>query len=118
MSHSRLTQKQAYYLKRFQEAQDNGLSLRQLAEQEKVKVSVLYNYRYTLRRKGVLDSLKPTHRQRNEAISSFTAVPVSPSGHPNAETAIELKTQLSNGQPVWMTVPASQLGSVLAALSA
>jgi len=113
-----LTQKQAYYLKRFQEAQDNGQSLRQLADQEQVKVSLLYNYRYVLRRKGVLDSVSPTRRQRNPIAPSFTAVPLSSSANPKAEATIELKTQLVNGQPVWMNIPAGQLGAVLAALSA
>jgi hypothetical protein len=44
-------------------------------------------------------------------------VPTATSMGPVPDTGIELKTQLANGQPVWMTVPASQLGAVLAALS-
>lgn len=113
-----LTQKQAYYLKRFQEAQDRGLSLRQIAEQEQVKLSLLCNYRYVLRRKGVLGPAGPARRRLKPNTPSFTAVPLSSSADPKTKATIELKTQLANGQPVWMNIPAGQLGAVLAALSA
>ena len=118
MTKSGLTEKQTYYLKRFQEAQDDGLSLRQLAAQEQINGSLLYNYRYVLRRKGALDPVKPESRQRNPMTSSFNAVPLSSPVDPKTEATIELKTQLTNGQPIWMNIPAGQLDAVLAALSA
>jgi hypothetical protein len=112
MSQSTLTPKQAYYLKQLQDAEANGQSIKALAEQLSIRIEALYNYRYTLRKKGWL---APVGKKSTD--SSFVAVPTATSASAIPDAGIELKTQLANGQPVWMTVPASQLGAVLAALS-
>lgn len=117
MSNSTLTPKQAYYLKQLQDAEANGQSIKALAEQLSIRIEALYNYRYTLRKKGWLAPVKHSAHREKSTDSSFVAVPTATSMSPLPDAGIELKTQLANGQPVWMTVPASQLRAVLAALS-
>lgn len=117
MSKSPLTPKQAYYLKQLQDAEANGQSIKALAEQLSIRIDALYNYRYTLRKKGWLAPVEHSSRREKNTNSSFVAVPSATSTGPFPDAGIELKTQLANGQPVWMTVPASQLRAVLAALS-
>ncbi len=117
MSKNPLTPKQAYYLKQLQDTEANGLSMKALAEQLDIRIDALYNYRYTLRKKGWLTPVKHSTRREKSTDSSFVAVPTATSTSPIPDAGIELKTQLVNGQPVWMTVPASQLRAVLAALS-
>lgn len=112
MSKNPLTAKQAYYLKQLQDAETRGQSIKELAEELSIRIDALYNYRYTLRKKGWLS---PVDKKSTD--SSFVAVPTATSTSPLPDAGIELKTQLANGQPVWMTVPASQLRAVLAALS-
>lgn len=117
MSNSPLTPKQAYYLKQLQDAEAIGQSMKALAEKLSIRIDALYNYRYTLRKKGWLAPVEHPPRREKSSDSSFVAVPTAASTSPIPDTGIELKTQLANGQPVWMTVPASQLHTVLAALS-
>lgn len=118
MTESKLTHKQSYFLERLQEAEQSGLTIVQLAEQENVSTALLYNYRHVLRRKGYLEPARRKSSSSGKARSGFepVAVPSSPQTDPAA--FIELKTQLANGQPVWMSVPAHQLSLALAALSA
>lgn len=116
MTESTLTPKQAYFLKRLQEAEQSGQTVARLAQQEQVSAASLYNYRHKLRRKGHL----PPAASRTAAHPSGTESafePIALSSVTPAVAPIELKTQLANGQPVWMTLPASQLSAALAALS-
>ena len=120
MTESTLTHKQAYFLKRLQEAEETGLTIVQLADQENVSAALLYNYRHVLRQKGHLAPAQSARSGRtgsNSARSGFETVTLSSLPGGSAEL-IELKTQLANGQPVWMSLPASQLSAALAALSA
>lgn len=119
MTDSTLTNKQSYFLKRLQEAEQSGLNIVQLADQENVSAALLYNYRQVLRRKGYLAPAQSGHSTStgsNPASPGFETVTLSSLSASSPER-IELKTQLANGQPVWMNVPASQLSVALAALS-
>ena len=104
-SHPTLTPKQQKYLSLLQQAESDQLSVLQVAKQNDIDPSLLYAARKTLRQKGVLPQA---------ASDKFHSVPLSPSTNSN----IELKTQLANGQPVWLSVPAHQLSATLKALSA
>ena len=118
MTESTLTPKQAYFLKRLQEAEQSGQTVARLAQQEQVSAASLYNYRHVLRRKGHLPpaaSRAAARSSRSE--SAFEPIALS-SVTPESVAPIELKTQLANGQPVWISLPASQLSAALAALSA
>lgn len=75
MSKSTLTPKQAYYLKQLQDAEANGQSIKALAEQLSIRIEVLYNYRYTLRKKGWLTPVKHSTRREKSTSTSFMAVP-------------------------------------------
>ena len=119
MTESTLTNKQSYFLKRLQEAEQAGLTITQLAAQESVSAALLYNYRHVLRQKGHLAPAQSARSGRtgsNPASPGFETVTLSSLSASSPEL-IELKTQLANGQPVWMSVPASQLTVALAALS-
>lgn len=70
-----------------------------------MKPANLYAAAQCLRRKGYLTANPP---------STFARIDVESS----AGDAIELKTQLPNGQLIWMSVPGGQLGHVLKVLSA
>lgn len=120
MTDSTLTPKQSYFLKRLQEAEAAGLTIVQLAEKEKVSAALLYNYRHVMRQKGHLASAKPVRSGSDfsgRSQSAFAAVPVSEPSGSTSSSVIELKTQLANGQPVWMSLSADQLPTALAALS-
>ncbi|WP_127556724.1 hypothetical protein [Saccharospirillum alexandrii] len=117
MSNSPLTPKQAYYLKQLQDTEANGQSMKALAKQLSIRIDAIYNYRYTLRKKGWLVPVEHASCRVKSADSSIVAVPSTTSTSSIPDAGIELKTQLANGQPVWMTVPASRLRAVLAALS-
>nr|BDD47166.1 hypothetical protein 28 [Saccharospirillaceae bacterium] len=121
MTDSTLTPKQSYFLKRLRDAETAGLTIVQLAEQENVSAALLYNYRHVLRQKGHLAPAQPVRSGSSErSHSGFAAVPVSESARSvtsGSTSLIELKTQLANGQPVWMSLPADQLPAALAALS-
>lgn len=116
MTKSTLTSKQTFFLKHLQDAEAKGQSIKDLAGQLNIRIEALYNYRYILRKKGRLAPVVTKHQSTKPA-SSFVAV--SP-GEPEItvkDDNLELKTQLANGQPVWISVSASQLPIVLAALS-
>lgn len=108
MSKSPLTPKQAYYLKQLQDAEANGQSMKALAEQLSTRIEALYNYRYTLRKKGWLTPVKYSARREKSTDSSFVAVPTATSTSPIPDAGIELKTQLANGQLVWMNADQSR----------
>ena len=117
MTKSSLTNKQSYFLKYLQEAETNGQSIKDLAEQLNIRIDSLYNYRYILRKKGWLAPVANHVRQTGSDASSFVAVSARESTMSMANDNLELKTQLVNGQPLWISVPASQLPTVLKALS-
>ena len=106
MTEQKLTTKQQRYLELLQQAESEQRSICQVAKENQLDPSLLYSARATLRRKGYLAAQPST--------SKFTTVPVPAASNER----IELKTQLGNGQPVWLSVPADQLATVLAALSA
>ena len=103
---STLTPKQQKYLALLQLAEAEGLSITHVAKEHNIDPSLLYATRKTLRQKGILPQVASTGK--------FKAIPISQAPQAN----IELKTQLANGQPIWLSVPPSQLGSTLKALSA
>lgn len=105
MTKQKLTTKQQRYLELLQSAESDGRSICQVAKDNQLDPSILYNARATLRRKGYLEV--------PSSASKFTTVPLAT----GSNERIELKTQLSNGQPVWLSVPPDQLAAVLASLS-
>lgn len=105
MTEHKLTAKQQRHLELLKLVESEGLSVCQVAKENQLDPSTLYNARATLRRKGYL--------AKQPSASKFSAVPV-----PTANNErIEVKTQLGNGQPVWLSVPPDQLTAVLASLS-
>lgn len=106
-SHSALTPKQQKYLSLLQLAETEQVSVLQVAKQNDLDPSLLYAARKTLRQKGFLP-------QVTLSSDKFHSVPISPS----IDSHIELKTQLANGQSVWLSVPVHQLTATLKALSA
>lgn len=116
MTKSTLTTKQSFFLKHLQDAEAKEQSIRDLAEQLNIRTEALYNYRYILRRKGWLDPVVAKHQNKNSN-SSFVAVSPREPAITMKDDNLELKTQLANGQPIWISVPACQLPTVLAALS-
>lgn len=105
-SNSTLTPKQQKYLTLLQHAESEQLSVLQVAKQNDIDPSLLYAARKTLRQKGALSQATSPDK--------FQSVPISTTASSN----IELKTQLANGQPIWLSVPAHQLSTTLKALSA
>ncbi|MFY0666226.1 MAG: hypothetical protein JXQ97_16510 [Natronospirillum sp.] len=120
MTQTTLTTKQAYFLKRIQEAEAAGQSITALAEQEQVTPALLYNYRYLLRAKGALNPTRSS-RQNTTAASNVkkdtSFVPIAAPQTVASPDRMELKTQLPNGQPVWLSLSTHQLAMALAALS-
>jgi transposase-like protein len=100
MTEQTLTTKQQHYLELLLLAESEQRSICQVAKDNQLDPSLLYSARTTLRRKGYL------------AVQSST-VPVTGA----RDERIELKTQLANGQPVWLSVPPDHLSTVLASLS-
>ncbi|WP_037340605.1 hypothetical protein, partial [Saccharospirillum impatiens] len=86
MSKSTLTPKQAYYLKQLQDAETNGQSIKALAEQLSIRIEALYNYRYTLRKKGWLAPVEHSTRRQASTNSSFVTVPTATSMGPVPDT--------------------------------
>jgi len=103
-----ITPKQQRYLSLLQQATTEQVSIVQIAKQHNIDPSLLYAARKSLRQKGIL----PSESQPLASKFQSVAMPRSSSQH------IELKTQLSNGQPVWLSVPVAQLALALKALSA
>ena len=103
----KLTDKQNQYLSLLQQAKVESISIVQIAKQNNIDPSLLYAARKQLRAKGLLAS---------EPASKFHSLSI-PSAASSAQH-IELKTQLPNGQPIWLSVPAGQLVLTLKALSA
>jgi transposase-like protein len=104
-SHSTLTPKQQKYLSLLQHAESEQLSVIHVAKQNDIDPSLLYAARKTLRQKGVLPQATSSDK--------FQSAPISTTVSSN----IELKAQLANGQPVWLSVPCHQLSATLKALS-
>jgi len=102
----KLTTKQQHYLSLLQQAEAESISIVQIAKQNNIDPSLLYAARKQLRAKGVIAS---------EPVSKFHSVAMPSAASP--ATHIELKTQLPNGQPIWLSVPAGQLVLTLKALS-
>ncbi|MDO9519381.1 MAG: hypothetical protein Q7L19_04120 [Pseudohongiella sp.] len=102
-----LTEKQSFYLSLIQSAEQNKPSIREVAEKNNVSALRLYAAVKTLREKGALPAVK---EQRN-----FVKLSAPPLAH---DCRIELKTQLPNGQALWLDIAESQLPAVLRALGA
>lgn len=102
-----LTKKQSFYLSLVEYARAQNKSLREAAEDHDVTPANLYAAAKTLRKIGALDGV------RDERKSGFVAL--KPEVLPSEK--VELKTQLPNGQPVWLSCSAGQLPSVLQAIS-
>jgi len=98
-----LTPKQQHYLTLLNQAASEQISVLQLAKQHNIDPSLLYAARKTLRQKGALP----------QPDSKFQSVTLP---QPSDQT-IELKTQLPNGQPIWLSISPSQLPATLRALS-
>lgn len=102
-----LTKTQSFYLTLVDYARSQGKSLREAAEDHNVKPANLYAAAKTLRKLGALDG------ERDERKSGFVAL--KPEILPSEK--VELKTQLPNGQPVWLNCAPSQLATVLQAIA-
>lgn len=102
-----LTKKQSFYLSLIQSAEQNKQSIREVAQQNNVSAQSLYAAVNTLREKGALPATK------NGA--DFVKLSLPP---PPQDMRIELKTQLPNGQALWLNIAETQLSTVLRALSA
>ena len=105
MTEQTLTTKQQHYLELLLLAESEQRSICQVAKDNQLDPSLLYSARTTLRRKGYLAVQSST--------SKFTTVPVAGA----RDGRIKMKTQLANGQPVWLSVPSDHLSTVLASLS-
>lgn len=104
MSEAKLTARQQHYLDILTEGREAGQSIQATAQAHGIPAARLYNARQILKQKGVLGS---TRRR-----AGFAAVPVGDA----CDQRVELRTQLANGQPVWLSVPASQLRTTLEVL--
>jgi predicted DNA-binding protein YlxM (UPF0122 family) len=102
-----LTKKQSFYLSLIHSAEHNKLSIREVAEQNNVNAVNLYAAIKTLREKGALPAVK---EQRNFVKLSAPSL--------THDLHIELKTQLPNGQVLWLNITEAQLPVVLRALGA
>ena len=102
-----LTEKQSYYLSLIQSAEQNKLSIREVAEQNNISPLRLYAAVKTLRHKGALPAIK---EQRD-----FVKLSLPPLTH---NSRLELKTLLPNGQALWLNIAEAQLPVVLRALGA
>jgi transposase-like protein len=103
---SQLTAKQQNYFSIIQQATTEGISVREAARLHNIDPSLLYAARKALRAKGVL------HDQAGTS-TGFATVPLPGS----AEQHIELRTQLPNGQPIWLSIPPTLLSATLKALA-
>lgn len=103
-----LTQKQSFYLSLIQQAEAESKSLQAIALEYHIKPANLYAGLQSLRQKGILPSGSP-------AAAGFARVEIEA---PASGQHIELKTQLPNGQLIWMSVPANRLRQVMQVLSA
>ncbi len=54
-NNAHLTKKQQYWLDQIQQAESSNQTLRQYAQQQALSLKALYQYRWLLRKKGVLD---------------------------------------------------------------
>lgn len=102
-----LTEKQSFYLSLINEAREQQKTLRQVAHENQIKPDSLYAAAQSLKRKGYL----PTTTETGNSFARLTV-------EATVESCIELKTQLPNGQLIWMSVPSGELRDVLKALSA
>jgi transposase-like protein len=103
---SQLTAKQQNYFSIIQQATTEGISVREAARLHNIDPSLLYAARKALRAKGVLPDQAGTS-------TGFATVPLPGS----AEQHIELRTQLPNGQPIWLSIPPTLLSATLKALA-
>jgi transposase-like protein len=104
---SQLTAKQQNYFSIIQQATTEGISVREAARLHSIDPSLLYAARKSLRAKGVLPDQAP------RTSTGFATVPLPGS----AEQHIELRTQLPNGQPIWLSMPPTLLAATLKALA-
>lgn len=104
-----LTKKQSGYLALIHLAKEQQKSISQIAEEHGIRPGTLYGAMNRLRAAGQLPGKTP---------SSGGFVKVAAPGAKPADTGhIELKTQLINGQPIWMSIPPTQIAVVLKSLS-
>ena len=103
-----LTQTQARYLALIQQAREQGISLRCIAEQYGVKPANLYAAAKQLRKIGALET--------DQALPAASLVSLTLS--PQTSALIELDTQLDNGRGLRLRLEPDQLASVIKALSA
>jgi len=103
-----LTDRQRYYLGIIRAAEAAGDSLASAARAADVPVQSLYTLRYQLRRQ----ERQPEAAERG----GFQQLAVVADQQPTS--LIELRTELRNGQPLWLNVPAGELATVLQALNA
>ena len=104
-----LSKKLSYYLSLAKEAKAQQLPVRQVAENHGIRPGTLYGAMNRLRAMGALsDEPVPA--------SGFAKVDV-PTARSTQDDTIELKTQLTNGQPVWMAVPVQHIQQVLQSLA-
>jgi len=104
-----LSKKQSYYLRLVEEAKSQQLPIRQVAKNHGIRPGTLYGAMNRLRGLGALSD--------EQAVKSgFAKVDVA-SPRQTPDETIELKTQLANGQPVWMAVPVQHIQTVLQSLS-
>lgn len=104
-----LTEKQSFYLSLIQQAEAESKSLQKIAQEHRIKPASLYAGLQNLRQKGVLPQVA-------RSATGFARVSVESPATLNHN--IELKTQLPNGQLIWMSVPANRLRQVMQVLSA
>ncbi len=88
-----LTEKQRYWLEHIETAEREGLCPRAYAERHGIRVSQLYYWRSTLRKRGVLES--------KEAPAEFVAVRV-------RESRAEVRVHLPNGVVVACSQPLTE----------
>lgn len=101
-----LTKKQSFYLSLIQSAEQNKQSIRDVAQRNNVSAHNLYSAVKTLRDKGALPATKNS--------ADFVKLSLPPPSH---DLRIELKTQLPNGQALWLNIAETQLPVVLRVLS-
>jgi len=104
---SQLTTTQQNYLSIIQQATTDGISFREAARLHNIDPSLLYAARKSLCAKGVL----PDQAPRTPTGFATMSLPGSDEQH------IELRTQLPNGQPIWLSIPPTLLAATLKALA-
>ena len=106
-----LTKKQRFWLNHIQSAQSQGLSLSRYASQHDLSLKALYNWRWLLKRKGLMDNASP------QPFVPVVQQPIIHRPRPLGGQA-QLHLRFANDTQVDLTIEPAQLSAVLAMVKA